>query len=97
MSYDKTTMVLRGEAVMRLEDIADAELLLGRILANGDEGAVNIRKSRLRDRMRAVSAELGTRPAAAAHADGYGKQGIRTHDGYLTFTVWPVKAFRWNE
>ena len=45
MSYDRATKILRGEAIMRLEDIAAAELLLHGVIrpraASVIEGAPN--------------------------------------------------------
>ena len=41
VSYDRMTKVLRGEAVMRLEDITEAQLMLGHILEGSDKSAVS--------------------------------------------------------
>jgi hypothetical protein len=35
-SYDRATKIFRGEAIMRLEDIAMAELILGQIITSPD-------------------------------------------------------------
>ena len=39
VSYDRMAKVLRGEAVMRLEDLADAELILGLTFSPADSKA----------------------------------------------------------
>jgi hypothetical protein len=38
IGYDRLAKVLRGDAIMRLEDIAQAERLLGKILDSCDSG-----------------------------------------------------------
>lgn len=42
VGYDRMTKVLRGEAVMRLEDVTDAERLLGKILSESDAAGINV-------------------------------------------------------
>lgn len=43
ISYDRMAKVYRGEAVMRLEDLADAELILGLMFSPADSAAATER------------------------------------------------------